>query len=69
MRRLYDSLFTLCFGLSAPYYFLKMWQRGHWRSGFRQRFGQYDSKIKQALTNRCVLWFHVVSVGEVNLCT
>src|SRR5262245_62524421 len=29
----------------------------------------YDSKLKQAITNRQVLWMHAVSVGEVNLCT
>lgn len=34
-----------------------------------QRFGRYDPKLKQALTNRRVIWFHAVSVGEVNICT
>ena len=29
----------------------------------------YDSNLKQALTNRQVIWLHAVSVGEVNLCT
>ena len=29
----------------------------------------YDPSIKQALTNRNVVWLHAVSVGEVNLCT
>jgi 3-deoxy-D-manno-octulosonic-acid transferase len=46
-----------------------MWRRGHWREGFRQRFGRYSSRLKQVLTNRHVLWMHAVSVGEVNLCT
>ena len=46
-----------------------MRRRGNWRKGFSQRFGKYDSKLKQALTNRHVLWAHAVSVGEVNLCT
>ena len=68
MRFLYNILFLFSFALSAPYYFLKMWRRGDWRSGFWQRFGEYDSKIKQALTNRHVIWFHAVSVGEVNVC-
>ena len=30
---------------------------------------RYGSNLKQALTNRQVLWLHAVSVGEVNLCT
>jgi 3-deoxy-D-manno-octulosonic-acid transferase len=46
-----------------------MWRRGSWRRGFRQRFGRYDAKFKQALTNRHVLWMHAVSMGEVNVCT
>lgn len=69
MRWLYNILFTIFFWLSSPYYFLKMWRRGHWAQGFGQRFGRYSSKIKQAVTNRHVLWIHAVSVGEVNICT
>src|SRR5947207_3361940 len=69
MRSLYNIMFTIFFSLSAPFYFLKMWRRGNWRRGFRQRFGRFDSKIKQALSNRHVLWIHAVSVGEVNVCT
>lgn len=57
------------FVLSAPYYFLRMWRRGNWTKGFGQRFGAYDAKVKQAITNRQVLWMHAVSVGEVNICT
>src|SRR5262245_9047981 len=69
MRLVYNILLTVFFCLSAPYYFLKMWRRGNWRPGFRQRFGKYDSRVKQSLTNSHVLWLHAVSVGEVNLCT
>jgi 3-deoxy-D-manno-octulosonic-acid transferase len=69
MRLVYNILLTVFFCLSAPYYFLKMWRRGKWRPGFRQRFGKYNSKVKQSLTNSHVLWLHAVSVGEVNLCT
>src|ERR1051325_10845397 len=69
MRLLYEILFTVFFLLSTPYYFFKLWRRGNWRSGFRQRFGHYGNKIKQAITNRHVLWLHAVSVGEVNVCT
>lgn len=69
MRRIYNLLFTLFLLLSAPFYWLKMVRRGNWLEGFSQRFGKYSSKIKQALTNRHVLWLHAVSVGEVNICT
>ncbi len=69
MRRIYNLLFTLFLWLSAPFYWLKMARRGNWRDGFSQRYGKYSSKIKQALTNRHVLWMHAVSVGEVNVCT
>jgi 3-deoxy-D-manno-octulosonic-acid transferase len=69
MRLLYNILFTLFFCLSAPFYFLKMWRRGNWRQGFGERFGRFSSKVKQAMTNRHVLWIHAVSVGEVNVAT
>ena len=69
MRTLYNILFAIFFVLSSPYYFRRMRRRGNWRPGFRERFGHYDSNLKQALTNRQVIWIHAVSVGEVNLCT
>ena len=69
VRTLYNILFTICFILSSPYYFVRMRRRGNWQKGFAERFGKYDTKLKQAITNRHVLWMHAVSVGEVNLCT
>jgi 3-deoxy-D-manno-octulosonic-acid transferase len=69
VRTLYNILFTILFVLSSPYYFMRMWRRGNWFPGFSQRFGHFDANVKQALTNRQVLWLHAVSVGEVNLCT
>jgi 3-deoxy-D-manno-octulosonic-acid transferase len=69
MRRLYNILFQVFFVLSSPYYFLRMQRRGNWVRGFGQRFGRFDSKFKQAITNRHTLWLHAVSVGEVNICT
>jgi 3-deoxy-D-manno-octulosonic-acid transferase len=69
MRTIYNILFLIFFCLSAPWYFLKLWRRGSWQSGFGQRFGRYSGTLKQALTNRHVLWLHAVSVGEVNVCT
>lgn len=69
MRLLYNVLFLAGFIVSAPFYFLKMKRRGGWRAGFWQRFARYDSRLKQALTNRHTLWVHAVSVGEVNIAT
>ena len=69
IRWLYNFLFPIFFWLSAPFYFVKMWRRGHWQEGFGERFGRYRAKVKQAITNRHVLWIHAVSVGEVNICT
>ena len=69
MRFIYNILFTVFFCLSAPYYFMRMRRRGNWREGFGERFGRFSSKVKQAMTNRHVLWIHAVSVGEVNIAT
>lgn len=69
MRTLYNILFIAGFCLAALYYFWRMWRRGNWASGFAQRFGEFDARVKQSLTNRHVLWLHAVSVGEVGLCT
>ncbi len=69
MRTLYNILFLIFFALSSPYYFWRMRRRGGWRAGFGERFAIYDAALKQALTNRHILWIHAVSVGEVNLCT
>jgi 3-deoxy-D-manno-octulosonic-acid transferase len=68
MRFGYNILFAIFFWLSAPYYFLKMWRRGHWRADFGQRFGWYAPELKTALAKRPVLWVHAVSVGEVGVC-
>ena len=69
VRTLYNILFAICFALSSPYYFVRMRRRGNWQAGFAERFGKYDTKLKQAITNRDTLWMHAVSVGEVNVCT
>ncbi|MGA2247521.1 MAG: 3-deoxy-D-manno-octulosonic acid transferase [Verrucomicrobiota bacterium] len=70
MRTLYNILFIICFGLASPYYFWRLRRRPtDWTTGFGQRFAIYDPSIKQALTNRQIIWLHAVSVGEVGLCT
>lgn len=67
MRTIYNLVFNLGFLLASPYYFFRIIRRGNWREGFGERFGKYSSRTKQALSNRRVLWFHAVSVGEANL--
>jgi 3-deoxy-D-manno-octulosonic-acid transferase len=69
LRTLYNILFLFCFVLASPYYFWRMARRGNWRTDFGQRFADYDASVKQALTNRHIIWLHAVSVGEVGLCT
>ena len=69
VRFLYNIGFNIFFAVSAPFYLLKMWRRGNWQAGFGERFARYNSKFKQAITNRDVIWLHAVSVGEVNICT
>jgi 3-deoxy-D-manno-octulosonic-acid transferase len=69
VRTLYNILFTVFFALASPYYFVRMRRRGNWQKGFAERFGKYNTKLKQAITNRHLLWIHAVSVGEVNICT
>ena len=68
VRTFYNILFWGFFLVSSPYYFWRLLRRGNWLAGFGERFGQYDTKLKQAITNRHNLWLHAVSVGEVNLC-
>jgi 3-deoxy-D-manno-octulosonic-acid transferase len=68
MRFIYSILYGVFLLATAPFYWVRMVRRGGWRDGFGQRFGRYDARLKQALTNRDVIWVHAVSVGEVNLC-
>jgi 3-deoxy-D-manno-octulosonic-acid transferase len=69
VRFVYNILFWIFFLGTSPYYFVRMRRRGNWQKGFVERFGKYDSRLKQSITNRHVVWMHAVSVGEVNVCT
>jgi len=70
LRTIYNILFILCFWVASPYYFWRLRRRPtDWTTGFGQRFASYDPSIKQALTNRQIIWIHAVSVGEAALCT
>ena len=68
MRSIYNICFWIFYVLTAPYYFWRLRRRGNWRKDFSQRFGKYDPRFKQAITNRRVIWLHAVSVGETNVC-
>ena len=47
---------------------MRLSRRGDWVKGFGQRFAKYDLNLRQAITNRHILWIHAVSVGEMNVC-
>ena len=65
---IYNILFDLGFVLCAPHYFSKMLRRGNWRQNFGQRFARYSDAFKARVSEKPVIWFHAVSVGEVGLC-
>jgi len=70
VRTFYNILFLIFFGIASPYYFWRLRRRpADWTTGFGQRFAYYDPSVKQALTNRQIIWLHAVSVGEIGLCT
>jgi 3-deoxy-D-manno-octulosonic-acid transferase len=68
MRALYNSLFSIVFAMSSPYYFARMLRRGKWRAGFGQRFGRYGGAFRQSVCGQEAIWLHAVSVGEMNVC-
>lgn len=70
IRALYNVVFVLLFVLSSPWYLRRMIRRGNWKVGFWQRFGCYSKAVRArlALEGKPVIWFHAVSVGEVNSC-
>jgi len=69
VRKLYNILTIAATAVKTPLDWLRFRRRGNWRPLFRQRYGQYDSKFKQSLTNRDAIWIHAESVEEINLCT
>jgi len=69
VRRVYNILFTALLVIGAPFLLGRLWLRGGWRPGFRHRFGRYDPKFKQAITNRHVVWIHTGPARELNILT
>ena len=70
MRHIYNLIQWTRFAASAPARLLKRWTHHDlWREEYRQLIGDYDSKVKHAVTNRHVLLLHAVTPDQVNLCT
>ena len=67
MKFCYNLIFLAFFIISAPYYFFRLWKRGNWKQNFLQRFGKYSLTLHPKENDR-IIWFHAVSVGEINLC-
>ncbi len=61
---LYRTLFLPGFLLALPYYGLRMWRRGGYGKGFRQRFGCFGHLPEKAPGVQRI-WLQAVSVGEV----
>lgn len=61
----YNILFPVVFLLMTPHFLWRMWKRGGYRNGFRQRFGIYELEFRERLRSRRRIWIHAVSVGEV----
>jgi 3-deoxy-D-manno-octulosonic-acid transferase len=55
--------------LLAPYRLLRIWSQGNWEKAFWERCGRHGPKIKQAITNRHVIWLHAGSDDGINICT
>jgi 3-deoxy-D-manno-octulosonic-acid transferase len=61
---LFDILYCLALLAASPWLFWKSWRTGKYRAGFREKF---FGLIPPRQSNRPCIWFHAVSVGEVNL--
>lgn len=67
MKLFYNILFLIFFIVSSPWYLWRLIRRGNWKKGFAQRFGFYSSSLTNKIRPQTI-WFHAVSVGEVNIC-
>lgn len=64
MLWLYRLFFIPALLVMAPAYLLRMWRRGGYRGGFRQRFGGHP-QLPAKLPGAHRVWLQAVSVGEV----
>ncbi len=73
-RWFFNGAYCLLLGVLSPILLYRIVQQGKYRRGFRQKYlGRVPRPRKNLHGNRtstshsCVVWFHAVSVGEVNL--
>ena len=64
MSMVYDIAYLLLLGLAAPWLVFQSLRTGKYRQGWRQKF--LGSVVERSSDRPCI-WFHAVSVGEVNL--
>ncbi|CAN5599386.1 3-deoxy-D-manno-octulosonic acid transferase [soil metagenome] len=64
MPFLLDVLYVALVVASAPVLLLRSWRSGKYRDGWRQKL---LGKAPRRISDRPCLWFHAVSVGEVQL--
>ena len=69
LQRLYRTMVSAYFVASTPLYFLAGLGISSVHDEFRERSGRYSARLKQAITNRQVLWIHAPSPRDANLCT
>ncbi len=64
MLWLYRLLFLPALLVASPVYLRRMWRRGGYRGGFRQRFGGHPTLPPKHTGSRRI-WLQAVSVGEM----
>jgi 3-deoxy-D-manno-octulosonic-acid transferase len=67
IRFIYNLFWPIGLLLFLPGYLSKMIRRGGYREKFGQRFGIYNRKTRERLSNERLTWLHAVSVGEINI--
>src|SRR5262245_34477895 len=69
VRRLYNIFFTLWYWGFCPTCYRRIRRHRHSHSIYPQYLGRLDRKLKQALTNRHVLWIYAGEGDEPAVCT
>ena len=64
MAYLLNAIYVLLLVLAAPWFLFQATFRGKYREGFAAKF---LGAVPQRQSHRPCIWFHAVSVGEVNL--
>jgi len=64
-RILYNSLLYSFFTVTAPFFIYKVLTKEKYKEGIYQRLGFLSQNGKNALIKGNLIWFHAVSVGEV----